>query len=396
MKKGLILLILVVLVAAHALTADAGIIEDARALFTTSQSEDNPYIPVGQRFFEQAKQEEAAGNSIEALEFYRLAATVDRRNREAVNSAIRIKKMLDASSEEHLRAARSLLDTDREAAKLELLKALRFNTDNERAHALLQKEFSRPVLSEYTVKEGDTLLRIAEAQYNNPGGELLLTRINNLSIVDVFEPGSTIDVPIVSARLSKRLYPVAKPEGELGEALKKQAEQEAAQAAAVAQEVFEEPLQESMVASAPSSAEALLSTAQLQFSNGLYDTAVSITEEILAADPANEEAKQIRNDSYLALAKAKWADGSAANTMRMLIRLPEGYKDSGSLRAKAKSKLDADSEPLYLAGVKYFLGEELQKAVEQWELTLQVNPFHAKARSDLERARKLLDAVRGL
>lgn len=389
MRHAITLLALLALLANAPTAANAGLIEDARSLFTAAQDDDNPYLPVGLKFLEQAQQEEAAGNLIEALEFYRLAATIDRTNRSAIASARKIKTELDTTSANHTQKAVALLESNPEAARIELLKALRFNADNMQARELIREKLSRNVTTSYKIKEGDTLLRIAETQYNNPGGELLLTRMNKLSIVDTLSPGQTLAIPIVSAKLSKRLY--AAPQ-----VTNKKANSGKTVVAAAEPQVFEETLEESMMEAAPSDAAALLSTAEMQFGNGLYDTAVSIAEEVLAADSGNIKARTIRNDSYLELAKAKWDDGSAANTMRMLSRLPKGYKDSNALWAKAKTRLAEDSEPLYLAGVKAFLAEDLELAVEKWELTLEINPFHAKARSDLEKARKLLEAVKGL
>ncbi len=59
-------------------------------------------------------------------------------------------------------------------------------------------------------------------------------------------------------------------------------------------------------------------------------------------------------------------------------------------------RLQNEAEAHYKKGVAYFLAEELDKAVEEWEETLRLNPAHAKAKKDLEKARRLLEGLKKL
>lgn len=52
--------------------------------------------------------------------------------------------------------------------------------------------------------------------------------------------------------------------------------------------------------------------------------------------------------------------------------------------------LQEQAEIHYAKGMKYFLSEELEKAIEQWEETLRINPDHPHAKRDLQRAQNLL------
>ncbi len=62
------------------------------------------------------------------------------------------------------------------------------------------------------------------------------------------------------------------------------------------------------------------------------------------------------------------------------------------------SRLDVSSQEQadihYARGMKYFLSEELEKAIEQWEETLRINPNHPHAKRDLQRAQNLLKNLR--
>ena len=328
-----------------------------------------------------------------ALEYYRIAATIERTDRESINIAREIKAKLQAKGKETFQSGLAKLEAgDKDAARTLLARSLYLDPDAPNAVPYLKNDFGAQIEQEYTVNQGDTLRRISEKIYGNPGGELLLTRVNNLSIADTLKPGDTILVPVVGKTLAKRLRRLAVAEPA---PTKKQGADKTAQAPAPEPQA-QQPVEEDLMESGAQDTGALMGMAKLQFGRGLYATAVSMADEILAQEPGNMAATDIRNESYYALAQKHLSDGATAESMRMLIRLPKGYKDSTALKNKVKAKLDADSEPLYLAGVKYFLAEELEKAVEQWELTLQVNPYHSKARQDLEKARQLLEAVKGI
>ncbi len=48
----------------------------------------------------------------------------------------------------------------------------------------------------------------------------------------------------------------------------------------------------------------------------------------------------------------------------------------------------------YAKGMKYFLSDEFEKAIEQWEETLRLHPNHPYAKRDLQRAQNLLRNLR--
>jgi hypothetical protein len=48
----------------------------------------------------------------------------------------------------------------------------------------------------------------------------------------------------------------------------------------------------------------------------------------------------------------------------------------------------------YLQGVRYFLNEDLQNAINEWETTLTLDPGHIKAKNDIKNARSLLEKLK--
>lgn len=372
--------------------AVADLIDEVRTI--ESLGAEDPYPLLAPIVIEQARAAQAQGDQTKALELYRIALTIDKSDRYAYQSATELKADLEAQSAARFKDGLAKFNAGKpDAAHADFLASLRLDPENTAALPYLKDGYSPKILNDYTVKEGDTLRSIAEKVYGNSGGELLLTRINHLSIADALKPERIIKVPVVDKVLTSRLHAEAPEPGKPDKPSKK-----ASKDNAVAHEYASSAMMNEVDLGTTSSgsSEALLAMAKLQLGNGLFETAVSMTDEVLSANPGNAAAREIRNESYYKLAGQLWTKGSTAEAMRSLIRLPKGYKDSEKLRKQVEDKLTADSEPLYLTGVKFFLSEDLEKAVEQWELTLQVNPYHAKARADLEKARQLLEAVKGL
>jgi tetratricopeptide (TPR) repeat protein len=53
-----------------------------------------------------------------------------------------------------------------------------------------------------------------------------------------------------------------------------------------------------------------------------------------------------------------------------------------------------EAEAHYQKGLKYFLAEDLEAAIKEWEEALRLNPEHANARKDLEKTRRLKENLK--
>ncbi len=61
---------------------------------------------------------------------------------------------------------------------------------------------------------------------------------------------------------------------------------------------------------------------------------------------------------------------------------------------KLDASLQEQADVHYATGLRYFLSEELEQAIEEWEKSLRINPNHSNAKRDLERARTLLQHLK--
>ncbi|MDY7001678.1 MAG: LysM peptidoglycan-binding domain-containing protein, partial [Thermodesulfobacteriota bacterium] len=308
----------------------------------------------------------------------KIAATISPRDREIISKAKELKSALQGLAEERFKAGVSYLKNNKpKEARGKFLTALRFDPGHKGALDYLKNKLSGEKYTTYEVKKGDTLKTVAKAIYKNPGAHLLIARVNGMGTNDKLNPGTNLKLPVVQPGLLKivTFEPLAK------------ARKKSAPSAAEAED-------EGLSASSPGNVDMLLSTARIQYNNKLYETAASVTEEILALDPENKEALTMQRESYYQVGMDLKNKENNLKALKMFQRLSPLYKDTLKQIDFLKKKINTLSEPHYVAGMQHFLDENLEMAVEEWRTTLEINPYHAKAKAGLKNALKLLEAVK--
>lgn len=137
-------------------------------------------------------------------------------------------------------------------------------------------------------------------------------------------------------------------------------------------------------------------TARKRLNRHDYDGAITICEEILAGEPENAGANALLRESRYQLGKQLLDQGREALAIEKLSALGPDYEDAAQLLVLARARMNARAEGFYRKGVRYFLNEDLEKAIECWKKALALNPGHPKAGQDMQNAMRLLDKWRGL
>lgn len=70
----------------------------------------------------------------------------------------------------------------------------------------------------------------------------------------------------------------------------------------------------------------------------------------------------------------------------------EGVRNTTERKEVDERKL-REAEAHYAAGMRYFLAEDLDGAIREWEKTLSLDPAHPNARRDVEKARRLKEKI---
>jgi hypothetical protein len=56
--------------------------------------------------------------------------------------------------------------------------------------------------------------------------------------------------------------------------------------------------------------------------------------------------------------------------------------------------LKKQAEEHYLRGLKYYVDDDIERAVDEWERALYLNPNHNKAKKDLRDAKKVIEKLK--
>ena len=139
-----------------------------------------------------------------------------------------------------------------------------------------------------------------------------------------------------------------------------------------------------------------LALAQKHLNNHDYASAINVVEDILSQDPNNASAKKLFTAAHYALGKQLIEKNEDAMALETLNAIDASYQDTAQLRSMARARLNAQAESYYRAGVKHFLNEELEAAINSWKKALSLNPKHPKAGQDIENAQRLLEKWRDL
>jgi hypothetical protein len=59
-----------------------------------------------------------------------------------------------------------------------------------------------------------------------------------------------------------------------------------------------------------------------------------------------------------------------------------------------KALLKKQGEEHYLRGLKYFVDDDIEGAVEEWERALYLDPSHKKAKKDILNAKKIIEQLK--
>jgi len=124
-----------------------------------------------------------------------------------------------------------------------------------------------------------------------------------------------------------------------------------------------------------------------------YEQVFAVAGQILDDDPSNKAAEDLINTAFCQQGKDLIIQQNYTQALNVLNRANPQHdcvKKTISDVYKAKKK---QAEVHYLNGVKHFLNEELQSAIQEWEKTLALSPEHKKAKKNINNARSLLEKL---
>lgn len=233
-------------------------------------------------------------------------------------------------------------------ARREFLRTLTFDPEHRQALGYLMNELHDTVFREYTVRQGDTLQKIAGDIYHDPDKEFLITSFNPHVAGGNIRPGSKLQLVVFDegvAGMTKYIEKVSYNGSLVLEPRRQKKRIVASVGADMAAEEMERPVQ---------------AEEQISDSSVHYQKAKELLDQ----------------EEYL-------------DALLILRSIDRRYRDVDKLIAYTEVFLQQEADAHYRKGISYYLSENMAMAIWEWEEVLRLNPNHLKAKKDLRNARRL-------
>jgi len=234
-------------------------------------------------------------------------------------------------------------------ARREFLLTLSCEPDHSQALSYLQTRLHQPVFGTYVIREGDTVRKIARKTYHDPGKAFLVTAFNSISPNAELTPGTSPKLVILDQDIVSDIKFAEMMSQDNGVVLKPRRQKREVVASVSRDTAGEETSRPVQVKGSDSMADALK-----------YQKARDLLEQ----------------EEHL-------------ESLRILRTVDRNYRDVSKLIASIEVMLQQEADAHYRKGISYFLSEELDLAIKEWEEVLRLSPNHLKAKKDLRNARRL-------
>ena len=139
--------------------------------------------------------------------------------------------------------------------------------------------------------------------------------------------------------------------------------------------------------------DAVLADARKEFKKKRYRKTIALAEKIVQQKPYEEEAQFLLNTSYLAIGNVHLRKGEHGKAENVLVKIAKDFPGLEEALVKLDRQKRQLAEEHYRQGVKYYLNEDLAKAIGEWQLTLELYPEHLRASQNITKARAILEKL---
>jgi tetratricopeptide (TPR) repeat protein len=366
-----------------------------------------------------------------ALFYFKIAGALSPDDPDIADKISHLKSTVVQKSLEHLQKGVNFYKTKQiKEARYHFLTALRYDPDNKEALDYLQNRLLPKEYIPYRVSENDTLASISEKFYKNPEETFLIVYFNDLKPNTDPLPGTTLKLPILASKLIRPTLNIPEELLKAQSLLKKkrykgvvraterilqndptnptavdlrnsayyqmglQLSREKKYPEAINMFKNITPESENVKKSIQEIIEKELWEAENFLKEKKYTAAIDVSENILSHDQSNKTAKDVLNAALCQNGKSLLIRKKYAEAVTVLNRADPEYDCVERTLSAVENAMKKQAEIHYLQGVKYFLNEELQNAIKEWEMTLTLDPEHIKAEKDIKNARSLLEKLK--
>ncbi len=328
-----------------------------RSATTGPKIEKDSFSVFPERYRLKAQEDEEKGDLPKAVKGWEVVKSFLPTDPEAGEKIAQLKEQISAAADKHFRKGVSYFGTHSYgSARKEFLLTLYLEPDHVKAIQYLKEKLVGEDLLTYEVKEGDTIKEVARKIYKDPQKDFLIAYFNGLKIDGPIEPPMILKMPFLELPPTKKTS-------------------------------MGSPKAADPIPGVALDTKEILGKAWTMYQEGDYQESAALAEKVLKYDPANKETHELMNASYYQWGKQLSWERKYQEALEAFQRVDPGYKDVKFHLADNRRQL---AEAHYLKGVKFFVEEEVESAIQEWETTLSLERNHPKAKKDIENARKLL------
>ena len=366
-----------------------------------------------------------------ALFFLKIAAALSPSDMEIAGKITDLKLTIDRKSNNYFKKGEKFYSQNKvEEARNQFLTVLRYDPDNKGALDYLKNKLNPKEYINYTFEQKDSLKTISNKFYKDPELVFLILYFNNFKSDANPKPGETLKIPI----LEKEFYQAIDDRRQdlilANNLLKENRFQEVV---IITQKILKnDPLNKEAIklkdealyrigvqlSSQGKYFEAIdtfkkttpkyddvdgliqeaiqheLSKAENLLKEKKYEESRNLAKRILGYDTSNAAAEKLIGASFCQQGRDLLNQKKYDEALRVLDKANPAEFCVKKTRIAVKNAIRQQAEAHYIQGVKHFLNEKLQLAIEEWEKTLKLNPKHDKAKKNIQNARSLLEKLK--
>jgi tetratricopeptide (TPR) repeat protein len=366
-----------------------------------------------------------------ALFFFKIAATLRPDDMEIVGKISDLDQTIDSKFKKFFERGKKLFKQNKiEEAREQFLIALRYKPDHKGALNYLKDRLIPKEYINYTFKKNDSLKIISNKFYKNPELVFLIVYFNNLKSDTDPKPGEILKIPILDSKFNQT---VGNRRQDIISAKSLMGKKRFHEVIVITQKILRnDPLNKDAIklkndayyqigiqlnsqkkyfqaidtfkkitpeygvvnSAIQDSIHHLLLKAENLLKEKKYEQSIDIAEKILGYDESNAAAKKLINTSFCQQGNDLFIRKKYDEAMQVLDKVNSADNCADKIILAVEKAIKEQAEAHYIQGVKYFLNEELQRAIKEWEKTLKLNPEHDKAKKNIKNARSLLEKLK--
>lgn len=290
---------------------------------------------LSEKYRQKAFDYESKGLFPEAIESLKIVQGLQPDDQHIKERISALKKKSRAISDGHYKKGVAFYQSGKQdEARREFLLTLAYDQNHKMALDYLKKKLQQPVFRIYTVQAGDTVGKIARQELHDSNNAVFIETFNDIDSSKVLPAGLQLRLLLIEKDFSG-----------------------------------EEPAD--------------------------YGIAQVAAQDNVArlGKTAKKKDKSKQNNLIYTKAKEYLKQKKYRKSLQLLQQIDTNYRDVRMLIVSTEASLQQEADVHYRKGISYFLSENLEKAIAEWEEVLRLDPGHLKAEKDLKNARSMRQRI---